>query len=361
MRPSAGGDALAGRSRKSSLADAITPLAGPGHGTQTTFFLANEDMMKDSNTEPDKDGRDSVYGVESLEETMCAAEDGDELEEDDEEDGEGDGAGGRRSTLRGKTDMKPIGTSTETEDSPVPDSVASPFQPRPRRPSPSAVSQPLTPLSLQSPVPSASLPSSPKSTSTRSLRHSDEDSMQDDACSQAVVSSGDEDAESPQEMQDSAPQLIMPSIKMPSRRPFTDRGKDIGRLKVLIAGDSGKFPDIQRARRSYIDDAQALVKRPLSNLSFNYAKTLYMLTRCRPALPLYRRLSHRVILANSKLQTLLSLGRLPKFMRVPNHIHLGGQSSKKARYSRDGRVWETPCWRGICVSWIRLGTVVVCP
>ncbi|KAL1913588.1 hypothetical protein Sste5344_000551 [Sporothrix stenoceras] len=37
----------------------------------------------------------------------------------------------------------------------------------------------------------------------------------------------------------SAPQLIMPSIKMPSRRPFTETGKNMGRLKVLIAGDSG--------------------------------------------------------------------------------------------------------------------------
>ncbi|CCC11520.1 hypothetical protein SMACR_02178 [Sordaria macrospora] len=37
----------------------------------------------------------------------------------------------------------------------------------------------------------------------------------------------------------SAPQLIMPSIKMPSRRPFTDQGKSMGRLKVLVAGDSG--------------------------------------------------------------------------------------------------------------------------
>uniref|UniRef100_L7IUR4 Septin-type G domain-containing protein n=1 Tax=Pyricularia oryzae (strain P131) TaxID=1143193 RepID=L7IUR4_PYRO1 len=34
-----------------------------------------------------------------------------------------------------------------------------------------------------------------------------------------------------------APQLVMPSIKMPSRRPFTDEGKAIGRLKVLIAGE----------------------------------------------------------------------------------------------------------------------------
>ncbi|KAK7966984.1 uncharacterized protein PG986_001261 [Apiospora aurea] len=36
----------------------------------------------------------------------------------------------------------------------------------------------------------------------------------------------------------SAPQLVMPSIQMPSRRPFTDVGKSIGRLKVLVAGDS---------------------------------------------------------------------------------------------------------------------------
>ncbi|KAK3322563.1 hypothetical protein B0H66DRAFT_515109 [Apodospora peruviana] len=37
----------------------------------------------------------------------------------------------------------------------------------------------------------------------------------------------------------SAPQLIMPSIKMPSRRPFTEEGKAMGRLKVMIAGGSG--------------------------------------------------------------------------------------------------------------------------
>lgn len=36
-----------------------------------------------------------------------------------------------------------------------------------------------------------------------------------------------------------APQLVMPSIQMPSRRPFTEVGKSIGRLKVLVAGDSG--------------------------------------------------------------------------------------------------------------------------
>ena len=238
MRPSAGGDALAARSCKSSLADASTPLAGPGHGTQTTFFLANEDMMKDSTTEVDKAGGNDLYGVESLEETMSAAEEGDDLE--DEEDGEESRVDGRRPTLKADTGFQHTSTATEREHIPMPDTVVPSSQPQPRRQPPTALFQPLTPLSIESPVPSASLPSSPKSTSTRSFRHSDEDSMQDEAGSQAVVSSGDEDADSPPEMQDSAPQLIMPSIKMPSRRPFTQRGKDIGRLKVLIAGDSGK-------------------------------------------------------------------------------------------------------------------------
>lgn len=63
----------------------------------------------------------------------------------------------------------------------------------------------------------------------------------DDIASQAIVSSGDEDRDVGSELIDSgsAPQLVMPSIKMPSRRPFTERGKNMGRLKVLIAGDSG--------------------------------------------------------------------------------------------------------------------------
>lgn len=57
--------------------------------------------------------------------------------------------------------------------------------------------------------------------------------------------SSDEEDDFPQETPSAslgagnAPQLVMPSIKMPSRRPFTEAGKAMGRLKVLIAGDSG--------------------------------------------------------------------------------------------------------------------------
>lgn len=40
----------------------------------------------------------------------------------------------------------------------------------------------------------------------------------------------------------SSVQLVMPSIRMPSRRPFTEEGKRVGRLKVLLAGSSGRRP-----------------------------------------------------------------------------------------------------------------------
>ena len=91
------------------------------------------------------------------------------------------------------------------------------------------------------PSETSSFPSSPKSTSTRSLRPSDIGSIGDDSNGQAVMSSGDEEGQpgDPSKVQEVAPQLIMPSIKMPSRRPFTKRGKEMGNFKILIAGGKG--------------------------------------------------------------------------------------------------------------------------
>lgn len=97
----------------------------------------------------------------------------------------------------------------------------------------------LTPHLSPSPVASSSALSSPKTGSLRSFQVSDADSMPGDMSSQAIMSSEDEDDDAPSEVQDSSPQLVMPSIKMPSRRPFTERGKTMGRFKVLIAGASG--------------------------------------------------------------------------------------------------------------------------
>jgi hypothetical protein len=83
------------------------------------------------------------------------------------------------------------------------------------------------------------LPSSPETRSTRSLLGSKASSSTDENGSQALMSSEDDDPESASAVQDSAPQLIMPSIKMPSRRPFTQRGSTLGRCKIMVAGGKG--------------------------------------------------------------------------------------------------------------------------
>lgn len=101
---------------------------------------------------------------------------------------------------------------------------------------------PLTPLNLSFQNASSSLPSSPKSTSNNSLKPLDDISITDDLSSQAVAS-GEEDndlREAPTSNPDGTSQLIMPSIRMPSRRPFTERGKAMGRLKLAVAGASGE-------------------------------------------------------------------------------------------------------------------------
>ena len=106
-----------------------------------------------------------------------------------------------------------------------------------------------------------SLSSSPKSLASRESRlksssASDDDlsTSADETGSQAVLSSGDEDENEVASnrvafpkgsqmdegaMQDSQPELIMPSIKMPSRRPFTSRGTHLGRFKIMVAGRKG--------------------------------------------------------------------------------------------------------------------------
>ncbi|KAH0551163.1 hypothetical protein GP486_007503 [Trichoglossum hirsutum] len=236
MRPTApgGNETLVSRPRKSSFVDQPQPST-PGNGVPTTFFLADERRVEEAAA-----SASGEYGVRSLEEVV--GEDAGSAEDVEKEDNEGDedeGAPGQ-GPERGGSSVK--GPSTPTRSPNSSHAVQSPSADRQlplRRPSQTTFSQPLTPLFIASPAPGSSIPSSPKSTSTKSFRHSDEDSAVDDGGSQAVVSSGEEDGESVQQMRDSAPQLIMPSIKMPSRRPFTEKGKAMGRLKVLIAGDSG--------------------------------------------------------------------------------------------------------------------------
>ena len=247
MRP--GGD-LAGRTRKDL--DITTPIP-ESHASPTSFFLATEDMLGMVRRAPMDPASDSTFGVRSLQETVCEVgigdsereqQDADDDNDDDDDNekekmGENKGTGTRRrSTLKPKVptrDSSPENLEqikqTQSRDSPE-------VQPPDQLHSYPSVSHSVTSLSQASQAQGLSMPSSPKSTSTRSLRPSDEESM-DDGRSHAILSSEDDEIEHSLEVQNTAPQLIMPSIKMPSRRPFTERGKDIGRLKILIAGDSG--------------------------------------------------------------------------------------------------------------------------
>lgn len=95
----------------------------------------------------------------------------------------------------------------------------------------------LTPPVFSSAVTSSS--SSPRSLSTRL---SEAESTHGEASTLPI--SLDEDQETSLAISglvDGGPQLVMPSIRMPSRRPFTARGKQMGNFKILIAGSKGIF------------------------------------------------------------------------------------------------------------------------
>ena len=200
-------------------------------------------------------GSDSNFGVQSLEETIGGV--GPQAD-DEEKDGSPIEHGNerrRRSTIKDEAYYYRGASADSLGDQASAISSASSSPPRllQQRQSSSGVSQPSTPVSFASLMQGLSMPSSPKSTSTRSLPHSDEESIGDSG-SQAIASSGDEDIDGPSATQENAPQLIMPSIRMPSRRPFTERGRDMGRLKILLAGDSGMIEAVSLAYQGLLAD-----------------------------------------------------------------------------------------------------------
>ena len=215
MRPDAASNAVPSRSRKPSLAEQSAPLTDVRNATPMSFSLRRgSDHHVQEN--PESPGRG-----ESRQETLKITPESTKSATSVVEDYGLAEQARRRSTIKG-----PAPRSVRRES----------FAEDPLQLSQQAYT-PLTPLLL--PSQHTSTPSSPKSSSTRSLRKSEEGSISDETGSQAIASSGEDEVEAPSTLMDSAPQLIMPSIKMPSRRPFTQRGKGIGRLKVLIAGNQG--------------------------------------------------------------------------------------------------------------------------
>jgi hypothetical protein len=249
MRPLPGEDAFMARSRSTSFADNdATPLVSRSQPPQMTYFIADEKAVESSQSVPSviskhrETVKNSMYGVESLDNTICSLAPVQDSGDDQDE----EKLKVRSARRNWKKNLKQPSTRPSEED--LTDCTSPSFKSSAsisrntspddqRRPSQPTISRPFTPLSYHSPAPE-SLLSSPDS-----RRNSDAGSYMDDVASQAIISSGDEERGVGTEMMDSgsAPQLVMPSIKMPSRRPFTERGKNMGRLKVLIAGDSGNL------------------------------------------------------------------------------------------------------------------------
>ncbi|KAF2132192.1 hypothetical protein P153DRAFT_334845 [Dothidotthia symphoricarpi CBS 119687] len=232
MRPLPGGDVLSSsarpRSRKSSVDHHHTTASSH---VPTAFFLRREEEMEQSraafqNTEPAGKLRESTFGVQSLADTLEAAFGP-----------EGTAAADKTAKSRNNVGDDDKGTSR------------SPVRKFKRKLSNYGASASLTPTSIgvSSPMPTSALPGTPRSMSLHSLKLSDEESALDDVASQVVTSSGEEEEEDEeggegeilQDAPSSFPQLVMPSIQMPTRRPFTTKGKAMGKLKVLVAGETG--------------------------------------------------------------------------------------------------------------------------
>ncbi|KAB8296934.1 hypothetical protein EYC80_002342 [Monilinia laxa] len=232
MRPLPGDDAYTGRSQSTSINDNdLTPLATRTQPPQMSYFLADERTLESGEAQPIRvplkpreSLKNSTYGVESLETTISSLSEG-----SGDEDAKFDRARERfKKNLAEK--LQSVGDSRSRSPKSSYDISGTTS---PTRPSTTEASRPYTPMSLYSAAP-GSIISSPGS------RASDTESFNDDIASQAIVSGEEDEQDVPAMMASgSAPQLVMPSIKMPSRRPFTEKGKNMGRLKVLIAGDSG--------------------------------------------------------------------------------------------------------------------------
>lgn len=232
-------DITPSRSRKSSFEQ---PWPEPRSGSEApaTFFLSRSPGHGDDDPAGGESeiAGESMYGIQSLDEALVASHSestspviSDLHYNDNDNDDAGispscSTAARRRSTLK---PSEALGYAR----------FNSSFQPS----ADDAPSRPLTPfnLSIQS---DSSLPSSPKS-SNPSLRQLDGGSIADDLSNQTAVSEEEEkDGLQTASVRgpDGTSQLIMPSIRMPSRRPFTERGKSLGRLKVLLAGAPGMSP-----------------------------------------------------------------------------------------------------------------------
>ena len=242
-------DAVPERPRKPSCPEMSVSTESQHTAPPETFFLTrqsdnDDDCKAVSQPEEGPGPRGSTYGVQSLQDTInesTGTPDSPQMMAD----GPSEPPTTNQTLHRDHPALRRIAAETAASKARQPDNetsslsatTATTSKTHPNPDAPASLS--ITPLMLGSPAEPVSLPSSPKSMRSRP---SEEVSLPDEASSHAVPSDDDIPSGSQSLLQDSVPQLVMPSIKMPSRRPFTERGKSMGRLKILLAGASGMFP-----------------------------------------------------------------------------------------------------------------------
>lgn len=182
--------------------------------------------------------QDSTYGVQSLADTLGTAFGAESVTVGKKADSRSH-AGSHGVHIARSGSHSSSADSAKSPESPL----ASPVRKIKRKLSNRTTSTPLTPFNVDTPsrLPTPAFPSTPTSVSLHSLKLSDEESTLDEVSSQVVTSSGEEeDAVEPQQSAlSSFPQLVMPSIQMPTRKPFTTKGKQMGKIKILVAGQAG--------------------------------------------------------------------------------------------------------------------------
>lgn len=191
------------------------------------------------NTEASSRLRDTTFGVQSLADTLDDAFGSSSRAEKKKEE-----------RVESSTDFEKASSKSSSQASPTSCGKSSgspvPLTTRRRKQPSSNITLSAASMSshadLQASLPPSAIPSTPKSVSLHSLKLSDEESGLDEIASQAITSSGGEEEEDEIAQPNESgvfPQLVMPSIQMPKRRPFTAKGKAMGRIKILVAGESG--------------------------------------------------------------------------------------------------------------------------
>ncbi|CAI9630715.1 unnamed protein product [Alternaria burnsii] len=243
MRPQLGGDALPPTVKPRSRKSSVDHPAAPSSNVPTTFVMKRvgdlEHTMAPHSATSTAKQQDNNFGVQSLADTLDAAFGP-----------EGTAAGAETDTAsktrhQGAKSSRSESHSSSTDSVPPQDKSRTTSVRKLRRnftnhDSITHFKLPVTSADIPSPLPTSAMGSTPRSASIVSLKLSDEESAMDDAVSQAVVSSGEEE-EQMQTQQDtmSFPQLVMPEMQMPTRRPFTTKGKAMGKLRVMVAGETG--------------------------------------------------------------------------------------------------------------------------